>query len=121
MGPKVDDDFAAIRLLGSGSESNCRNGLVIQAKQMEGAMAQKPVKKIKLGSIQASIWENQSDNGKPWFNVVVTRTYRDGEELKDTNSFGHNDLPVVSKAMDFAYGWIWKRQMADNKKSNGDA
>ena len=84
-------------------------------------MPQKPVKKIKLGSIQASIWENQGDNGKSWFNVVVIRTYRDGDEYKDTNSFNHSDLPVVSKAMDFAYSWIWKRQQADEKKSNGDA
>jgi hypothetical protein len=84
-------------------------------------MAQKPVKKIKLGNIQASIWENSGDNGKTWFNVVVTRTYRDGDEFKDTNSFSHSDLPVVSKAMDFAYSWIWNRQIAGEKKSNGDA
>ena len=84
-------------------------------------MAQKPVKKIKLGNIRVSIWENSGDKGKTWFNVVVTKTYRDGDELKDTNSFGHSDLPVVSKAMDFAYGWIWKRQIIDEKKSNGDA
>jgi hypothetical protein len=94
---------------------------MVRAKQMEGAMAQKPVKKIKLGNIQASIWKNSGDNGKVWFNVVVTKSYRDGDEYKDTNSFSHCDLPVVSKAMDFAYGWIWKRQLVDEKKSNGDA
>ena len=55
------------------------------------------------------------------FNVVVTKTYRDGDEFKDSNSFSHSDLPVVSKAMDFAYGWIWKRQVADQKNPNGDA
>ena len=82
-------------------------------------MAKQPIKKIKLGSIQATVWENQSDKGKPWYNVVVTRTYKDGDEFKDSNSFGHNDLPVVSKAMDFAYSWIWNRQLAAEKKSQG--
>ena len=82
-------------------------------------MAKQPIKKIKLGSIQATVWENQSDKGKPWYNVVVTRTYKDGDEFKDSNSFGHNDLPVVSKAMDFAYSWIWNRQLAAEEKSQG--
>ena len=84
-------------------------------------MAKQPIKKIKLGSIQATVWENQSDKGKPWYNVVVTRTYKDGDEFKDSNSFGHNDLPVVSKAMDFAYSWIWNRQLATEKKSKSSS
>ena len=83
-------------------------------------MAQKPVKKIQLGSIRATIWENAGDKGKPWFNVVVTRSYKDGDEFKDSNSFGHSDLPVVSKAMDFAYAWIWnQRAKADKESKNG--
>ncbi len=84
-------------------------------------MPQKPIEKIKLGNIQATIWENQGANGNSWFNVVVTRTYRDGDEYKDSNSFRHQDLPVVSKAMDFAYGWIWELQLANEEKSDGDA
>ena len=55
------------------------------------------------------------DKGKPWFNVVVTRSYKDGDEFKDSNSFGHSDLPVVSKAIDFAYEWIWE-QMPNSAK-----
>ena len=84
-------------------------------------MANQPIKKIKLGSIQATVWENQSDKGKPWYNVVVTRTYKDVDEFKDSNSFNHSDLPVVSKAMDFAYSWIWNRQLAAEKKSRVSA
>ena len=84
-------------------------------------MAQQPVKKIQLGSIRATIWENRSDKGKPWYNVVVSRSYKDGSEFKDSNSFGHSDLPVVSKAMDFAYRWIWNQERkADSKSRNGN-
>jgi hypothetical protein len=74
------------------------------------------VKKIQLGSIRATIWENASDKGKPWYNVVVTRSYKDGNEFKDSNSFGHSDLPVVSKAMDFAYEWIWEQMPKSAKE-----
>ena len=69
-------------------------------------MAQKPVKKIQLGSIRATIWENTNDKGASWFNVNVTRSYEDGDEFKDSTSFGVNDLPVASKAMDLALIWI---------------
>jgi hypothetical protein len=84
-------------------------------------MAQKPVKRIKLGAIQATIWKNEGRHGEAVFNVVVTRTYRVGDAFKDSQSFGHSDLPVVSKALDFAYGWIWNRQMAVGKKSSKSA
>lgn len=84
-------------------------------------MAQKPVKKIQLGSIRATIWENANDKGKPWFNVVVTRSYKDGDEFKDSNSFSHSDLPVVSKAVDFAHKWIWdQKEISDQKSKNGN-
>jgi len=89
---------------------------------MEGVMPQKPVKKIKLGEIQASIWVHENGQRRKRFTVAVTRRYqnKDGNWV-DSEFFDHSDLPVVSKAMDFAYGWIWKRQLADEKKSNGDA
>ena len=69
-------------------------------------MAQKPVKKIQLGSIRATIWENTNDKGASWFKVNVTRSYKDGDEFKDSTSFGVNDLPMASKALDLAHAWI---------------
>jgi hypothetical protein len=80
-------------------------------------MAQKPAKKIQLGSIRATIWENASDKGASWFNVELTRSYKDGDEFKDSTSFSHNDLPVVSKAIDFAYQWIWNQKAKSGAKS----
>jgi hypothetical protein len=35
------------------------------------------------------------------------RLYRDGDEWKTTASFGRDDLPLVSKAAEMAYAWIW--------------
>ena len=84
-------------------------------------MAQKPVKKIQLGSIRASIWENVGKSGKTWHNVVVTKSYKEDNEFKDTNSFGLDDLPMVSKAMDFAYAWIWNQRIKAEKKSRQSA
>ncbi len=71
-----------------------------------------PIHVVKLGRIRATIWENQTeDKDDVWYNVVPSRLYKKDNQWKDTTSFRHDDLPVVSKAMDMAYGWIWHRQM----------
>jgi len=67
----------------------------------------RPVHEIKLGRIRASIWTNHSDRQDVWFNVSISRCYRDGDEWKTTTSFGCDDLPLVSKAVEMAYAWIW--------------
>lgn len=67
----------------------------------------RPIHEIKLGRIRASIWTNESDRSEMWFNVSIARVYRDGDQWKTTTSFGRDDLPLVAKAADMAYAWIW--------------
>ena len=74
-------------------------------------MAQRrPAHEIRIGKVRAAIWENETKNQGIWFNVSVSRLYKEGNEWKDSNSFGRDDLPVVAKVMEMAYGWIWDRQ-----------
>lgn len=75
--------------------------------------SERPVKEIKLGRIRASIWANESPNQRVWHSVVVSRIYRDGETWKESNSFGRDDLPVISKAAELAYAWIWSQTKAE--------
>ena len=73
-------------------------------------MAQKkeePVKRIRLGRIDATIWANQSEKGDVWYNVTVSRSYKDGDKWKDASGFRRDDLPILAKAVDMAYAWIW--------------
>lgn len=77
-------------------------------------MAQKkdePVNRIRLGRIVAAIWANKAKDGRVWFNVTVSRSYMDGDQWKDTSTFGRDDLPIVAKAMDMAYAWIWGQEV----------
>lgn len=69
----------------------------------------RPAHEIKLANIRATIWSNQNDRGDRWFSVSIIRTYRDGDQWKDANSFGRDDLPLVSKVGEMAYAWIWKQ------------
>ena len=50
---------------------------------------QRPAHEIQMGAIRATIWENETTNGIR-FNVTVSRLYKDGEEWKQTDSFGRD-------------------------------
>jgi len=69
---------------------------------------QKPAHEIRLGSIKATIWENETPNGAR-HNVTVARLYKDGEEWKRSESFGRDDLPLVAKVIDQAHSWIFEQ------------
>lgn len=71
------------------------------------AQKQKPVHEIRLGRIRAAIWANQTDSREIWFNVMVSRLYRDGDRWQDSPTFRRDDLPLVSKVVNMAYVWIW--------------
>ncbi len=67
---------------------------------------QKPAHEIRLGSVKATIWENETTNSKR-HNVTVTRLYKDGDDWKRTESFGRDDLPLLAKVADQAHSWIF--------------
>lgn len=66
----------------------------------------RPVHELRLGRIRAAIWQNDTDNG-PRYNVTVMRLYKDGNDWKDSTSFGRDDLPLVAKICDQAHSWIF--------------
>jgi len=78
----------------------------------------RPVHEIRFGRIRASIWENETQNGTR-HNVTVTRLYRDGEQWRDSASFGRDDLPLVSKVCDHAHSWIFGESA--RSRQNGGA
>ena len=68
---------------------------------------------LKAGGIQASIFshvrQSKDKNDNSAFiskNVQITKTYYDGKEWKETNSFDVNDLPKLSLLAEMAYKHI---------------
>ena len=74
-----------------------------------------PVHEIRLGRIRAAIWENETQNGAR-HNVTVSRLYKDGNNWKDSSSFGRDDLPLVAKVVDQCHSWIF----ASSSNANGN-
>jgi hypothetical protein len=66
---------------------------------------QQPAHEFHLGSIKATIWENETANGTR-HNVSFSRLYKDGDNWKQADSFGRDDLLVVAKVADQAHTWI---------------
>jgi len=69
----------------------------------------KPVHEIRMGRIKAVIWGNEMEGGGFRHNVQFRRIYKDGEEWKQSDSFGRDDLPLVAKVADIAHTWIHER------------
>ena len=74
-------------------------------------MGKRPTHEYKLGRIRAAIWANETADHDVWFNVTVTRTYKQGDSWKETSALGRDDLPIAVKAMDMAYAWIWRKKV----------
>jgi hypothetical protein len=83
------------------------------------AQAKKPAHEIRLGRIRAAIWANETENRQVWFNVTVSRLYKDGDQWKDTATYRRDDLPIVAKVVDMAYAWIWGQDVpADSDQAD---
>ena len=71
----------------------------------------KPAHKIRSGALTVTIWKNAGEKG-PWFSVIANRSYKQGEEWKETNSYGFDDLMTLAKLLDLAHTWILDQQTA---------
>ena len=78
----------------------------------------KPVQEVRLGAVKAAIWKNDTDSGVR-FNVTICRLYKDGDDWKDTDSFGRDDLLLVAKVADLAHTWICEQQVQESERERG--
>ena len=81
-----------------------------------------PVFEVRLGSIKAAIWINDTKNGSR-HSVRFSRLYKDGDDWRTSDTFGRDDLPLVEKVADMAHTWIFsnaQRQTATPTNENDD-
>lgn len=69
----------------------------------------RPVHEIRLGSVKACVWKNDSAAGVH-YNTTFSRLYNDGQEWKSTESFGRDDLLLLAKVADQAHSWICEQK-----------
>jgi len=69
----------------------------------------KPVFVSRFGAVKAVVWLNHTSVG-PIHNVTVARTYKDGEDWKESGSFGADDLLTLAKALNAAHSYIYEQR-----------
>ena len=70
---------------------------------------QKPVSEVRIGHIKAAIWKNETDSGA-FYNVTLSRLYRDGDSWKSSDSLGRDDLLLAAKVLSAAHSKIYELQ-----------
>lgn len=78
----------------------------------------KPAHEFRMGRIKATIWANQTKEGEVWCSVEVVRLYSEGDKWHESTSFGRDDLPLVSKAAEMAFAWIWSQPLGKRLEKN---
>ena len=68
-------------------------------------MVNKPVHEVRYRNVKAAVWLNQTVKGT-MHNVTLSRSYREGEQWKNSFSFGPTDLLPLAKALNEAHTWI---------------
>jgi hypothetical protein len=73
-----------------------------------------PAHKFRDGVLQVTIWRNPTEKGN-WYSVIPSRSYKKGDDWKETESLGFDDLLSMSKLLSQAHTWIVEAKKADAK------
>lgn len=67
-------------------------------------MSNKPVEKFRIGYVEAAVWKNKEG----FHTVVLSRTYKDGDEYRSTDNLGHADIANAIRVLGRAEDWLAK-------------
>lgn len=66
------------------------------------AKGNRPDAKFRIGFVSASVWKNDSG----FYSVTLQRSYKDGDDIKNTDQLGSADLLNAAKVLERAEAWI---------------
>jgi hypothetical protein len=78
-------------------------------------MTNKPALKLRDGRLNLTVWKNTTEDDKSYFSIVLVRTYKSGEDWKESTSLNPEDLLPASRLLSEAYGRILKLRREDQQ------
>jgi len=82
----------------------------------------KPVAHLRLSPVAAAIWKNQTAEGKAFYSVTFSRTYKDkAGAWQHADSFSGSDLLLLSKLADQAHTKTEELRKTDGQADDEDA
>jgi hypothetical protein len=76
-----------------------------EAPKQPERTANLPVFTCRHRALKAAVWRNETENGV-MFNTTVSRSYRDGEQWRESSSFGYDDVLIVAELLRACHGFI---------------
>lgn len=58
------------------------------------------------GQLEIAVFENEGDNGRKQYATSVKKTYKVGDEFKESKTFFPEELPLVASALNIAFAAI---------------
>lgn len=84
-------------------------------------MTNRPIHKLRDGTVQASVWENTREDGRPFYGVSFTRRYRDAAgEWHDSDNYSGGDLLKLQRLIGEAYDFVKTQEEADRRRHRED-
>jgi hypothetical protein len=73
-----------------------------------------PLKKLRVGNVVATVWENQRDSedkeSRSFHSVRVEKIYKNDGKWASSQSFDRDDLPKLKLAIEETYRWFFENQ-----------
>jgi len=84
---------------------------------------QRPISKLQDRDLTASVWRNESQDGRFFYTVTLERVYTDKNGgLKNTDRLdARNDLLRAARLLQNAYDEFLQLRQQDKSPSNGDS
>ena len=62
-------------------------------------MPEGPEQRFNIGAVKATVWKNTSRTGEEFRTVCLSRSYKKGDEWKESNSLGFRDIDKAIKVL----------------------
>ena len=70
-------------------------------------------------ALKACVWKNTLENGSIMFNTTVSRSYKDGDDWKESGSFGFDDVLIVAELLRTCHGFICREMAKLSEEARG--
>lgn len=78
----------------------------------------KPIDHIRLGTIQAAIWKNATDDDRPYYSISFEKRYTDRDgNWQSATSFLRDELLVLAKAAEMAFARVHELQSEERARA----
>lgn len=69
-------------------------------------MSNQPAAKLRDGVLSVTIWKNEREDDKAYYTSILSKSYKDGDEWKDTDNLNADDLLKAAHLLQQAYSKI---------------